>query len=445
MVARWIAQGELIVVYEGCALQLGAWIDRHPGGRLAILHMVGRDATDEINVYHSSKALLMLERYIIGRVVEPWVNVKHPIWLLRADDGSIIGGQDGPKTASNRAGLQLQSNRGPATNHPRLHRAQLAAEAEEQEQQMCLRRTAALYQCRYSEYAVETVRCGLLFGGFVYLLRCEWYVTPSLFLGFITGDSATDTHIGASIAGLCCGMSISWWKSSHNVHHLVTNMPEHDPDSVTSTFHRRRLAWSCAAELLVPYQQYTYYPMMALARFNLYALNWLHVCSPRVTQLDAAPWMRPVELVFMASYWALFAYLLVWRTLPSWSVRIAFVAVSHMATILLHVQFTLSHCSMPTCDLGPTESFVQHQLRTTMDIECPERLDWFYGGLQFQAGLVRNFCEKTGLRYHCYGVREGNGIVLGRLGQIAQMVEMMVACQKAMAEGRDGTMQQTGT
>jgi delta8-fatty-acid desaturase len=48
-ILRWIAQGELIVVYEGCALQLGAWIDRHPGGRLAILHMVGRDATDEIN------------------------------------------------------------------------------------------------------------------------------------------------------------------------------------------------------------------------------------------------------------------------------------------------------------------------------------------------------------------------------------------------------------
>jgi hypothetical protein len=48
-ILRWIAQGEVIVVYEGCALQLGAWIGRHPGGRLAILHMVGRDATDEIN------------------------------------------------------------------------------------------------------------------------------------------------------------------------------------------------------------------------------------------------------------------------------------------------------------------------------------------------------------------------------------------------------------
>jgi len=43
-----VADGRLIVIYEGYALNLDSWIDRHPGGRLAILHMVGRDATDEI-------------------------------------------------------------------------------------------------------------------------------------------------------------------------------------------------------------------------------------------------------------------------------------------------------------------------------------------------------------------------------------------------------------
>lgn len=45
-----ISQGHLIVIHEGHALQLDRWIDKHPGGRLSILHMVGRDATDEINV-----------------------------------------------------------------------------------------------------------------------------------------------------------------------------------------------------------------------------------------------------------------------------------------------------------------------------------------------------------------------------------------------------------
>lgn len=50
-IERQIAQGEPIVIHEGYVLNLGEWIDKHPGGRLAILHMVGRDATDEINMY----------------------------------------------------------------------------------------------------------------------------------------------------------------------------------------------------------------------------------------------------------------------------------------------------------------------------------------------------------------------------------------------------------
>jgi cytochrome b involved in lipid metabolism len=50
-VEELIAQGEPVVVHEGYALNISQWIDNHPGGRLAILHMVGRDATDEINMY----------------------------------------------------------------------------------------------------------------------------------------------------------------------------------------------------------------------------------------------------------------------------------------------------------------------------------------------------------------------------------------------------------
>lgn len=50
-IEQLIAQGEPVVIHEGYALNISRWIDSHPGGRLAILHMVGRDATDEINMY----------------------------------------------------------------------------------------------------------------------------------------------------------------------------------------------------------------------------------------------------------------------------------------------------------------------------------------------------------------------------------------------------------
>ena len=44
-----IANGHVIVIFEGHALKLDGWMDKHPGGHLPILHMVARDATDEIN------------------------------------------------------------------------------------------------------------------------------------------------------------------------------------------------------------------------------------------------------------------------------------------------------------------------------------------------------------------------------------------------------------
>ena len=45
-----IAQGQLIVISDKQVLRLDKWIERHPGGRLPILHMVGKDATDQILV-----------------------------------------------------------------------------------------------------------------------------------------------------------------------------------------------------------------------------------------------------------------------------------------------------------------------------------------------------------------------------------------------------------
>ena len=45
-----IAAGSIIVISRGRVLQLDAWLDHHPGGKLAIQHMVGRDATDEISM-----------------------------------------------------------------------------------------------------------------------------------------------------------------------------------------------------------------------------------------------------------------------------------------------------------------------------------------------------------------------------------------------------------
>lgn len=45
-----IAEGHTIVIYDNCVLRLDGWLEKHPGGKLPIQHMVGCDATDQIKV-----------------------------------------------------------------------------------------------------------------------------------------------------------------------------------------------------------------------------------------------------------------------------------------------------------------------------------------------------------------------------------------------------------
>lgn len=49
-----IAENKLIIIVDNKVLRLDAWIKFHPGGDMAIKHMVGKDATDEVNAYVSN-------------------------------------------------------------------------------------------------------------------------------------------------------------------------------------------------------------------------------------------------------------------------------------------------------------------------------------------------------------------------------------------------------
>ena len=44
-----LAEGKLIIIVDGNVLRLDSWIKYHPGGDMAIKHMIGKDATDEVN------------------------------------------------------------------------------------------------------------------------------------------------------------------------------------------------------------------------------------------------------------------------------------------------------------------------------------------------------------------------------------------------------------
>jgi len=156
---------------------------------------------------------------------------------------------------------------------------------------------------------------------FLFFLRCEWYGTSRLFLGMcwhrlvftvhdaghmgITHHFQFDTAVGIISADFIGGLSLGWWKRSHNVHHIVTNSPEHDPDiehlpffavshrffdSLRSTYHEHIMSYDPFAKFMIQYQHYLYYPILLFGRFKLYRLSWEYLIIGQGPKKGPAWW-----------------------------------------------------------------------------------------------------------------------------------------------------------
>ena len=342
-----------------------------------------------------------------------------------------------------------------------------------------------LFQCNYTAYAIEMCRYTFFFFMFVITLKTGWYALSALFLGMlwhqlvftvhdaghmgITHNFQVDTVIGIIIADFIGGLSVGWWKRNHNVHHLVTNSPEHDPDiehmpffaishrffdSLRSTYYDRIMTYDAVAKFTLRYQHYLYYPILLFGRFNLYVLSWQFLLMGQGPKKGPAWWHRYLEIAGQIFFWYWFGYKVVYESIPTAGGRWAFVMISHMITAPVHVQITLSHFAMSTADLGINESFPQKMLRTTMDVDCPQWLDWVHGGLQFQAihhlyprlprhnlrrtqKLVQDFCMEVGIPYALYGFVDGNKEVIGRLADVGRQATILAECQKTLAQEPD--------
>jgi hypothetical protein len=74
-----IVAGDNLVIYNDQVLDLTRWADKHPGGKLAILHFVGRDATDEMNAYHSEQDIKRFAGFVCGRIEKSVSCILRPV------------------------------------------------------------------------------------------------------------------------------------------------------------------------------------------------------------------------------------------------------------------------------------------------------------------------------------------------------------------------------
>lgn len=127
-----------------------------------------------------------------------------------------------------------------------------------------------------------------------------------------------------------------------------------------------------------------YYPIMALARVNLFIQSFILLSNEEEYRRRGGK-HRMLELATIGLYWTWYIYLL--SHLPSFYEGLGFFFWANAVAGLLHVQITISHFPMPVLDGVPLaeKEFVDFQLETSMDVTCSPWMDWFHGGLQFQA------------------------------------------------------------
>ncbi|OTA65883.1 fatty acid/sphingolipid desaturase [Hypoxylon sp. EC38] len=536
-----IADGRCIFILDQYVFKADPWLKYHPGGDKAILHMVGRDATDEVTALHSPEARQQMNRYRIGRIEGRWVNFIPPIqggkFRPLSDDESAEDDAEGcdqtsTETSSNPSSRDVSPvfdnpepairKRHTADGPPKPSSTSSVSSVEGDDDGMSYLDTITkekttldvekypsldfatqdaivakyrdldqrikaegLYKCNYGAYAIEVTRYSILFGLAFLFLHWGWYVSSAICLGAfwhqlvftahdaghmgITHGFHTDTVIGIIIADFLGGLSLGWWKRNHNVHHIVTNAPEHDPDiehmpfmavshrffqSMRSTYYDHVMEYDAFAKVMLRIQPYTYYILLLFGRLNLYRLSWDYLIMGRGPRNGPAWWHRWLEITGQIFFWTWYFYGVLYLSIPNNWDRFVFFLISHMVPMPVHAQICLSHFAMSTSDMGPHESFPQKMLRTTMDVDCPQWLDFFHGGLQFQVihhlfpriprhnlrrtqKLVQEFCNEVGIPYALYGFVDGNKRVVGTLAEVSRQAAILAKCQKVISESDD--------
>lgn len=368
---------------------------RHPGGSIPITNLGGKDASDVFYAFHPDAVITKwLPSMLIGRVVGKPLESRIQKDFRKVRQQLIDGG------------------------YFKISRVYYPM------------KTAAIFSVLLAAVFITAMWQWPVLGGL--LMGAFWQQLA--FLGHDAGHNSVthsrnlDYMFGLVVGPLFGGISINWWKATHNVHHVSTNSIEHDPDiqhlpviavheryftSIFSKYHNRVMPYDAIAKFFVANQHYLYFPIMAFARWNLYLQSAIYLASAPNLKFRKQDALSMV--VFFGWLFSLASLL------PTRFDAFVFLSVAHALAGILHVQITISHFSR-ACYGGmgyhdEKSDFLRTQLATSMNVDCSRWLDWFHGGLQFQVehhlfprlprhnlrvarDLIKGLSQKHDLDYH---------------------------------------------
>jgi fatty acid desaturase/predicted heme/steroid binding protein len=488
---------ECWIAYEGGVYDVTHWLAKHPGGIRSIMSASGSDASSVMKSLHTPSTLVTFMKRI------------RKVGVLVEEDSATISTEAGSEIDKKMRQKQLDALARSQAMHKDFDALgdKLLAEGWFDAQPLAyifpIARCAAFLSAgmqmvmwTQGESAAENPLLkgiALLFGSMLlgFFLQNIAFMGHDAGHGSVTGKFRSDLWFGFFVGNAFAGIDVGWWKSTHYVHHSATNSLHDDPDiqhmpllcfdermgdSRWSTYHGRYMPLDAIGRAMLPYQHYYFYPVMAVARINLYIQSIIHLVKtcPFVGDRTIAgkkvvdevsgevkekyAWPTPSGAVWIVSVLSLsFYWYMVYSFFSQLDVFTAAVSftICHLTSGLLHVQILLSHVAMHYCadGHGTTEAvtapngngeagYYEWQALSTMDVDCSPWMDWFHGGLQFQLEHhlfprvprwhLRKLCVLTDEIFAKYDVPvvrvpfiEGNKMILRHMATVGANVAKM--------------------
>ena len=367
-VAKHDSPDDTWVSVDGAVYDITHWIGKHPGGSIPLRQYAGRDMSDAFRAYHgpNGQAARTLRSCFVGELVDDVFDDDAAETSSRGSVDGDAGGYEIPMPSHVAAFRELVKTLEPEFHTDYVHYFGLFLGLT------TLFATAVW--CVVGDNGPYAYLLGAVFLGFFW--QQTMFIGHDAGHGAITHDHGKDFLIGLVVGNLCNGVGITWWTTTHNVHHCACNSLECDPDiqhmpvlavtpkyfdSVFSLYHGRVMAFDQVARCLVSIQHYSFYPIMAVARFNLYAQGLILLATSKEIKTSRRILESSVMCVYFAWLGTLVSYL------PSWKQKLAFLLVSHAVGGLIHVQICLSHFSRDVFH-GRPEVRISHPTRSASAI-----------------------------------------------------------------------------
>lgn len=408
-------ENDIWISIKGKVYDLTNFIHKHPGQANTLMNYAGKDATIPFTVFHPQYvSKYMLNKFYIGEVNDYDETELTSDFLSLYDEFYNIGLFNTNLTNYFYVLLFLISLLG-----------------------------TSVYFSFYDNLYIKLFGAGLL----------GIYWQQLALLGHDIGHNAFTLNRKFNyLFGLICinptlGISLGFWKYTHNIHHLVTNSIENDPDiqhlpfiavdnrefsTYKSTFYNKIFKIDKFTKFLVSNQTYISYPLILIfGRIALYVNSIINILTNNKIHY------RKLDMLGMTIYTFLFSYLL-YLTCNNIKQIILYILVSHITAGILNIQIILSHFSMHAYNnnVESSDEWIKTQINSSLNIDNNLYMDWFHGGLNLQIEhhlfprlskynlriaqkYIINFCKKHNLKYNSMSFLDANIKTIKHLNKIA--------------------------